>query len=80
MKQQTVLLRPDYNLKFTFWQKVRILFGKKVTFIPTIEIDRNFKLLKNTGMLIVEPFRKHKFISKDKKVERKKVNNPWSKA
>jgi len=76
MKQQTVLLRPDYNLKFTFWQKVRILFGKKVTFIPTIEIDRNFKLLKNTGMLIVEPFRKHKFIDKNNRT--KKVNNPWS--
>lgn len=45
-----------HEINFCFWERIKILFGKKVKVHSTIEIDREAKIIKGTGETVVYPF------------------------
>lgn len=56
-------IHQDHHIEFDFWDKIKILFGRKVICFGRLEVDKQVVILKGTGETIVEPFIKSKGVA-----------------
>jgi hypothetical protein len=49
-------IHQTHTIHFSFWDRVKILFGKKTTVWGTIEVDKEVNVLKGTSHTGVENF------------------------